>query len=75
MKVYHERRLLTTRLFFPDPLIDQIYADVEPYKSHVMLTARVSIAAMSRIHAMARISFFNEIAARPMAVERPSTAC
>jgi protocatechuate 3,4-dioxygenase beta subunit len=69
VKVFHERQLLTTQLFFPDPLIDQIYADMEPYKSHVTLTA----PGLDRSYARIRNGddrFFNEMAAKPMVVER-----
>jgi len=39
VKVFHEREVLTAQLYFPDELIDDLYANVEPYKSHRLLTA------------------------------------
>lgn len=69
VKVFHERQLLTTQLFFPDPLIDQLYADMEPYKSHVTLTAPGLDRSYPRIR-NGEDRFFNEMAAKPMTVER-----
>ncbi len=39
VKGFHEREVLTTQLFFPDELIDGLYGDVEPCKSHRLMTA------------------------------------
>jgi protocatechuate 3,4-dioxygenase beta subunit len=39
VKVFHERQVLTAQLYFPDELIDGLYANVEPYKSHRQLMA------------------------------------
>lgn len=39
VKVFHGRDVLTTQLYFPDPLLDHLFADVEPYKSHTKMTA------------------------------------
>ena len=69
LKAFHDREVLTTQLFFPDPLIDQLYADVEPYRSHELLTAPGLDRPYPRIH-NAEDRFFTEAKARPMAVER-----
>jgi protocatechuate 3,4-dioxygenase beta subunit len=69
VKAFHEREVLTTQLFFPDPLIDQLYADVEPYRSHRRLTAPGLDHPYERIRNGEDI-FFNQAKARPMTVQR-----
>jgi len=69
LKAYYGRDVLTTQLFFPDTLIDGLYADSEPYKSHVMLTAPGLDRSYQRIRNGDDI-FFNSSRATPMAVER-----
>lgn len=69
LKAFHEREVLTTQLFFPDPLIDQLYADVEPYKSHRRLTAPGLDRAYERIR-NGEDRFYTEARAQPMTVER-----
>jgi SsrA-binding protein len=49
VKAFHERDVLTTQLFFPDPLIDQLYAEAEPYRSHRLLSAPGLDRAYARI--------------------------
>lgn len=69
VKAFHEREVLTAQLFFPDPLIDALYADVEPYKSHRMLMA----PGLDRPHERIRNSediFYNQSQAQPMTVEQ-----
>jgi protocatechuate 3,4-dioxygenase beta subunit len=69
VKAFHEREVLTTQLYLPDPLIDQLYADVEPYKSHRFLNAPGLDHAYERIR-NGQDRFFNEAKAQPMTVER-----
>jgi protocatechuate 3,4-dioxygenase beta subunit len=69
LKAFHEREVLTTQLFFPDPLIDHLYAEVEPYKSHRLLTAPGLDRAYERIR-NADDRFFNQIQAQPMTVDQ-----
>jgi protocatechuate 3,4-dioxygenase beta subunit len=69
VKAFHEREVLTTQLFFPDRLIDQLYADVEPYRSHQRLTAPGLGRAYDRIR-NAQDRFYVEAKAQPMTVER-----
>jgi len=71
VKVYFGRGVLTTQLFFPDRLIDDLYATQEPYRSHRMLTA----PGLDRPYARIRNSeddFFGTAKAQPMAVHRVS---
>lgn len=69
LKAFHDREVLTTQLFFPDPLLDQLYADVEPYRSHKMLTAPGLDRPYPRIR-NGQDKFFTEAKARPMAVRK-----
>ena len=69
VKTFHEREVLTTQLFFPDPLIDHLYADVEPYKSHRLLKAPGLDRAYERIKNGQDI-FYNQIQAQPMTVDQ-----
>ena len=39
VKAFHGREVLTAQLYLPDELIDGLYANAEPYKSHRLLTA------------------------------------
>lgn len=69
VKAFHEREVLTTQLFLPDPLIDQLYADTEPYKSHQFLNAPGLDRPYERIR-NGQDHFFNAVDATPMTVER-----
>ena len=69
VKAFHEHEVLTTQLFFPDPLIDRLYADVEPYKSNRFLSAPGLGRPYERIR-NGQDHFFNEVKAKPMTVER-----
>lgn len=69
VKAYHGREVLTAQLYFPDALIDQLYADVEPYRSHRLLTAPGLDRAYERIRNGEDL-FFLESQSRPMTVER-----
>ncbi|HEY4030489.1 MAG TPA: hypothetical protein VGM25_09120 [Caulobacteraceae bacterium] len=69
VKAFHDREVLTTQLFFPDELIDQLYADVEPYRSHRLLTAPGLDHSYERIRNGQDI-FFQQARPQPMTVER-----
>ena len=69
VKAYHGREVLTAQLFFPDALIDGLYADSEPYKSHTLLTAPGLDRSYPRIRNGEDV-FFNSSRSTPMAVER-----
>jgi protocatechuate 3,4-dioxygenase beta subunit len=68
VKAFHEREVLTTQLFLPDPLIDQLYADTEPYKSYRFLQAPGLDRPYERIR-NDEDHFFNAVKATPMTVE------
>ena len=69
VKAYHGRDVLTTQLFLPDALLDDLYATTEPYKSHAMLTAPGLDRAYGRIRNQEDL-FFTSSRATPMSVER-----
>lgn len=69
VKAFHDREVLTTQLFFPDSFLDQLYADVEPYKSHKLLTAPGLDRPYPRIH-NTEDRFYAEAKAQPMQVEK-----
>jgi protocatechuate 3,4-dioxygenase beta subunit len=69
VKAFHDREVMTTQLFFPDALIDQLYQDVEPYRSHRLLTAPGLKRPYARIRNGEDI-FFQQAHVRPMTVER-----
>jgi protocatechuate 3,4-dioxygenase beta subunit len=69
VKAYYGRNVLTSQLFFPDALIDGLYADREPYKSYAMLTAPGLDRAYPRIR-NGEDPFFTSSQSTPMTVER-----
>lgn len=69
VKVYHGRDVLTAQLYFPDPLLDHLFADVEPYKSHTMMTAPGLPKSYPRVrNAQDRLFLVDK--SEPMTVER-----
>jgi protocatechuate 3,4-dioxygenase beta subunit len=69
VKAFHGRELITTQLFFPDALIDGLYATTEPYKSHRMLTGPGLDRHYERIR-NGEDRFYLEADSKPMQVAR-----
>jgi protocatechuate 3,4-dioxygenase beta subunit len=69
VKVFHGREVLTAQLFFPEKLIDDLYAGVEPYKSHRLLTAPGLTRSYERIR-NDQDMFYMSSRSQPMAVTR-----
>jgi protocatechuate 3,4-dioxygenase beta subunit len=69
VKAFHDREVLTTQLFFPDSLLDQLYADVEPYRSYRLLIAPGLDRPYPRIR-NAQDRFYQEAKATPMTVRK-----
>lgn len=69
VKVFHEHKVVTTQLYFPDDYIDELFANVEPYRSHQQLTAPGLDRSYARIH-NTEDGGFNFDQSRPMAIER-----
>lgn len=73
-KVFHEWQVFDTQLYFPDPLIDELYSNVEPYRSFGVLTVPGSDRQVARIR-NSRDSVYNGFdesvsQQAPMEVER-----
>ena len=69
VKAFHEREVLTAQLYFPDKLIDELYANTEPYKSHRLLTAPGLTRSYERMK-NAEDMFYNSSHSQPMTVTR-----
>jgi protocatechuate 3,4-dioxygenase beta subunit len=69
VKAFHSRTVLTAQLYFPDELIDGLYASVEPYKSHRVMTAPGLTRSYERIRNSADM-FYVESKAQPVTVTR-----
>ncbi len=71
VKVFHERQVVTTQLYLPDPLMDELYSGTEPYKSHRKMTAPGLDRYYERIRNADDLNFPVD-QARPMQIERSS---
>jgi protocatechuate 3,4-dioxygenase beta subunit len=69
VKVFHEREVLTTQLFLPDELLDGLYANVDPYQSHRLMTAPGLSRSYERI-SNGKDRFYGESKSQPMTVTR-----
>lgn len=38
VKVFHDHKIATTQLYFPDSLLDQLYGEVDPYRANRRMT-------------------------------------
>ena len=39
VKVFHENKVVTTQLYLPDELMDELYTSADPYRTHRQMTA------------------------------------
>ena len=39
VKVFHENKVVTAQLYFPNQFLDELYAGVDPYRTHQQMTA------------------------------------
>lgn len=69
VKVYNESKVVTTQLYFPDTLLDRLYAEVAPYSGRRRLTSPGQAEPLDRI-SNAQDSVFAADASAPMAIER-----
>ena len=69
VKAFYDREVITTQLFFDDSLLDQIFAEVEPYKSHRVITVPRLDRPVARIRNTEDF-VFKATKAQPMAVQR-----
>ena len=71
VKIFHERQILATQLYLPDALLDDLYRNVEPYRSHRRMTA----PGLDRYYERIRNSDdtnYSASRARPLEIERTS---
>lgn len=69
VKAFHEREVLTAQLYFPDDLIDELYANTEPYESHRLMTAPGIARPYERIRNTEDM-FYTGSRSQPMTVTR-----
>lgn len=69
VKVFHEWRVFDTQLYFPQELTDHLYANVEPYRSHEVITIPGSDRQLKRLR-NSDDGLFKLTANRPMDVTR-----
>jgi protocatechuate 3,4-dioxygenase beta subunit len=49
VKVFHENKIITAQLYFPDEFIDELYAGVDPYRLHVQRRVPGAERTLSRL--------------------------
>jgi protocatechuate 3,4-dioxygenase beta subunit len=69
VKIYHEWQVFDAQLYFPDELIDSLYAEVEPYRSNNTLALPGTSQQISRVRNVDDEQF-RIVEATPMAIER-----
>ena len=69
VKVFHESKIATTQLYFPDEFLDQLYASVDPYQTHRQMTAPGAGRNYDRIRNTADGLFLAD-QSKPMAIQK-----
>ncbi len=69
LKVFHESKIVTTQLYFPDVFLDELYASVAPYRSHGEMTAPGGPKPFVRVRNVEDRQFLGD-ASTPLAIER-----
>ncbi|MEY2854098.1 MAG: hypothetical protein RL030_1230 [Pseudomonadota bacterium] len=69
VKVFHESKIATTQLYFPDEFLDELYASVDPYRSHRKMTAPGAGRDFDRIR-NGEDDLFKADQSKPMPIER-----
>ena len=49
VKVFHENKIVTTQLYFPNEFIDELYAGVDPYRKHLQRKVPGSERLLNRL--------------------------
>ena len=49
VKVFHENKVVTAQLYFPNDFLDELYANVDPYRTHRQMTAPGTDRIVSRL--------------------------
>lgn len=69
VKVFHESKIATTQLYFPDTFLDELYASVDPYRAHRQMTAPGAGRNYDRIR-NDQDMLFTVDQSKPMPIER-----
>ena len=69
VKVFHEHKVVTTQLYFPDELLDDLYANVDPYRTHRQMTAPGAEKSFDRVRNGEDVIFQGE-ESQPMSIRR-----
>lgn len=69
VKVFQERKIVTTQLYLPDPFLDELYAGAAPYRSHRQMKVPGLDRSFDRIRNVQDVIFQNDHS-RPMGIKR-----
>ena len=69
VRVFHERLVATTQLYFPDEYLDELYANVDPYRTHRRQTAPGAPGEYERLRNTQDSAFLAD-QSKPMQIER-----
>jgi protocatechuate 3,4-dioxygenase beta subunit len=71
VKVFHDRQVATTQLYFPDEYLDELYQNVDPYRTHRKMTAPGASGEFDRLRNTQDSAFLID-QSRPMQIQRVS---
>jgi len=71
VRVFHERQVTTTQLYFPDEYLDELYAGVDPYRTHRKQTAPGAPGEYERLRNTQDSAFLAD-QSKPMEIQRVS---
>jgi protocatechuate 3,4-dioxygenase beta subunit len=71
VRVFHERQVTTTQLYFPDDYLDGLYRSVDPYRTHQKMTAPGAPGEYERLRNGQDSAFLSD-QSRPMAIRQVS---
>jgi protocatechuate 3,4-dioxygenase beta subunit len=69
IKVFHERLVATTQLYFPDDYLDELYLNVDPYRTHRKMGAPGAIREFDRLRNEQDPTFIGD-QSKPMQIKR-----
>jgi protocatechuate 3,4-dioxygenase beta subunit len=69
VRVFHERQVTTTQLYFPDEYLDELYTSVDPYRTHRKMTAPGAAGEFDRLRNTQDRAFLED-QSRPMPIRR-----
>jgi protocatechuate 3,4-dioxygenase beta subunit len=69
VKVFHENKIVTAQLYFPNEFLDDLYANVDPYRTHRQMTAPGAGRLFDRLRNEEDLGFLADQSA-PMPIRR-----